>query len=200
VGSRAFQLVNTHIPHPGECLLEVGFDRGEESTGHIAWWAATHRVPFYCIEADVEALTERNMPAGTSVILGRAEDVLAEWAREPIGFAWVDGADWPYSWFIDGSNEDYLRRMEVLRSVYHRWGATPTKEQSLRSHLRIARELNRLAALGADVVFDDTWLSPNGYTGKGGYAVPYLLRRGWVLVHVVQGDEPSDGYAHLRLR
>lgn len=77
---------------------------------------------------------------------GYAEDVLGDWSR-PIGFAWLDGFDWPYT----GNTDEYYVEQY---SRYARRGYVLSQRQSRRSHLDV---VELIASHARVIAFDDTW-------------------------------------------
>lgn len=194
-----------------EVILEVG-------SGRSTRYLATIGPPVVTI--DVDPMAVENV-AGTPNVEGRhgrAEVVLRDWSR-PIGFAWLDGHDWPYV----GNPPDYYAEQ---RARYSRDGRPYSRDASRRSHLEIVRLIAEHARV---VAFDDTWRTHafrssdntcvetvppatppapalamdqpfqrlvckleashphhgharRGWDGKGGTAVPYLLKRGFIVV------------------
>lgn len=126
---------------PGEVILEVGSGDGT-STRHLA--TIGPRV----VTIDVERSSFEGVATLPNVEahLGYAEDVLGDWNR-PIGFAWLDGFDWPYT----GNTDEYYVEQY---SRYARRGYTLSQAGSRRSHLDVVE----LVADHARVIaFDDTW-------------------------------------------
>ena len=102
-----------------------------------------------------------------------------------IRFAYLDSWDWPYPG-LGGYGEQ-------VEAEYAARGAAYGEDPSAAHHLALAEQVARRALPGALVVFDDTWLTPEGWTGKGRDAVPWLLNRGWGLFarHLDEKPEPS---------
>lgn len=124
-----------------EVILEVGTGDGV-STRYLATLGP--RV----VTIDVERSSYDQAVGITNVDahLGYAEDVLRYWQR-PIGFAWLDGHDWPYT----GNPPDYYRDQ---RRSYEVRGRELSQRRSRRSHL----DVTVLIADHARVIaFDDTW-------------------------------------------
>jgi hypothetical protein len=175
VGSSGFRVAATLNYRPGEVICEVGSEREEGSTSFLACVA-----PVVSIDVDPAASARAGLIANVAAICGRAEDVARDWGDRvgrPVRFAWLDGHDWPYDHHRD---EDY----EWQRAEYEARGQEWTQAASRASHLEIADGLRPWFAPGAIAAFDDTWYEAGEYRGKGGAAVPLLLRHGFALVGV----------------
>lgn len=184
VGSASYTIAGALTYRPGDCILEVGTERGEGSTAYLREFAQQRGAEFVTVDPDPER-------AQFGAVSARAEDYLEDWQHGHIRFAYLDGFDWPYSWHLSDP-----QAMRDYSAQYAAWGAEFSQEASAESHLAIARHLCRL---GADViVLDDTWFSPRGWQGKGGTAVPYLIGNGFYVVeHSSSTAEPTGGYVHL---
>lgn len=194
MGSAAFRLAEQQAYHPGDCLLEVGSEHGGGSTAVLATVARASGVPFYSIDIDPDITARLSSIQGVIPVCGRAEDVLAAWPYpEHVRFAWLDGYDWPYSFYPGPPWQvaAYAARNQKI-----------TQKDSQLSHLEIAQRIPALTGPGSVVAFDDTWPTPDGsWSGKGGTAVPFLLAGRWELEsHSEVTPEPpgGDGYVVLR--
>jgi len=198
MGGSAYTYAASLSYTPEECIVEVGSERGEGSTAYLAFLASECGVPFFSIDVDPDAAERARSIGGVQVLLGYAEDHLANWDGPPVRFAWIDGHDWPYSWC---ARETWFKDQQAR---YAARGDTVTEEASMASHLVIARLIDPLTRSGTVVMFDDTWRDRNRrrgegrWRGKGGTAVPYLIKTGaWRLTGCVNGTEPDDGFARL---
>lgn len=173
-------------------IVEVGFQRargpGEEcSTEYLAGLGPEVHV----IEVDPGRAAEARGLAGVTVHEGRAEDVLRSW-KLPVGFAWLDGHDWPYA-HAEAADPDVYREQ---RAEYRRRGQEYSRWASATSHLVIAQLLAPHVIQGGLLAFDDTWATPSvlddsegpGWNGKGCLAVPWLLGSGRGFTVVEEGD------------
>jgi len=192
VGSTGFNLVEHADLAHGGCILEIGSDRGEGSTLVLLAAARRHGVPFFSIDVKPDVSEKAAVIPGVAAVCGRGEDVLADWGDRPEPrFCWMDGYDWPYS-FADWAWQvaEYAQRGDPL-----------TCEASQESHLAQAVLVHRLTSPGAIAVFDDTWATPSGWSGKGGTAVPWLTGAGWAAE--ASGPpilEPPGGDYYVQLR
>lgn len=123
----------------GEVILEVG-------SGDSTRFLATLGPPVVTIDVDRRAYLAALAVANVEARYGHAEDVLRGWNR-PIGFAWLDGFDWPYT----GNPPNYYADQ---RAAYENRGDTYSQDVSRASHLAVARLIAPHARV---VAFDDTW-------------------------------------------
>lgn len=237
MGTNGYHYADTVIFRHGEVILEVGSGDGT-STRHLA----TLGPRVVTIDVDRSSYDRVVSIPNVEAHLGYAEDVLVDWDRL-IGFAWLDGHDWPYTGNVDSYYEEQYCR-------YARRGDTLSQQESRRSHLDVT---SLLADHARVIAFDDTWRthafrSPGrvdgldrlddcvetvppatvpahalamdqplsrascglmhnhphhddperGWNGKGGEAVPYLLRRGFGVVEYGLGlvvTRKVEGYA-----
>lgn len=205
MGTSGYRRATTVWFQPGWVIVEVGFERdsggegsGGEDEGGSTTFLAGVGPPVHVFDVDpAQVQRARELDAGRGIItahLGRAEDALRGW-QLPVGFAWLDGHDWPYqhapvgTW--DAQEREYLAR-----------GQEYSREASRASHLEVARLLQPHVPVGGVVAFDDTWELPSpldptpgpaltgaqaltgerAWNGKGGAAVDYLLRCGFEVV------------------
>lgn len=116
----------------GEVILEVG-------SGESTHWLA--QVGPKVFSLDIVAPIQP-LPA-VLYWMGPAESALVGWTA-PIGFAWLDGWDFPYT------GVDYPEQA----AAYAARGQEFSQEASMRSHLAIAQRITGLARV---IAFDDTW-------------------------------------------
>lgn len=124
---------------PDEVVLEVGSGESTRVLASIGPRVVT-------IDVDRDAFEHAATLPNVEAHHGSAEDVLATWDR-PIGFAWLDGFDWPYTGNPPGYYEDQYYRYAVR-------GATLSQRESQRSHLNVAFLIADHARV---IAFDDTW-------------------------------------------
>lgn len=139
MGTRGYEHARTIDYRHGEVVLEVG---SGESTRVLAAIGP----PVVTVDASPRAVEAARAIDNVEAHLGRAEEVLHRWSRS-IGFAWLDGYDWPYT----GNPPEYYADQ---RYEYERRGWTLSQYASRRSHLDVVV----LVADHARVIaFDDTW-------------------------------------------
>lgn len=185
MGTHAYQLAAT-VRYPDDAvILEVGVERDSDGHGSTTFLAGVGpRV--HVIDVDPGQVARAREIPNVTAHLGLAETVLRSWIA-PIGFAWLDGHDWPYQHAPAGM-------WDAQEREYHERDQAYSREASRESHLVVARLIAEHVVPGGLVVFDDTWALPSvldptpgpGWNGKGGAAVPYLLENGFELV--VYGD------------
>ncbi len=187
MGGHGFVLADTVEFNPGEIIFEAGseFTR-ESSTSYLMRVAAARGVDFVSSDRFTD---------------GRdAVDFLRYgWPDEKrrIKFAYLDSWDWPYSNMDRNHLADAVAR-------YAGMGLELTEDASAGHHYHLAKEVHRLSAPDAMIVFDDTWIEEGGIPdGKGRDAVPWLISHGWTLYaehvdHWVGGSGGNAFYLALR--
>jgi hypothetical protein len=139
VGTLGYRRASDVTYREGEVILEVG---SGESTRYLADVGPI----VVTIDADPRAYDRVRDVANVEAYCDRAEDFLRGWRRS-IGFAWLDGYDWPYR----GNPPSYY---DEQRAWYRRSGYEYSREESRRIHLVIAHLVEPYARV---VAFDDTW-------------------------------------------
>ena len=150
------------------------------------------------VRFDAWPITTLSHPLLHPIAGGRAEDVLGRWghpdvgAGQPIVFGWLDGHDWPY--------DDLPQSLRVAQEAdYERVGLPYSKDASRAAHRRVAQLIGGWVAAGGVVVFDDTWAQGDGWDGKGGSAIPWLVDHGFDVTEVHPDTKAwHDGYVALR--
>lgn len=122
-----------------EVILEVG-------SGASTRYLATVGPTVFTVDVDPTAHDALSDLPNVETLCGRAEAVLRGW-RRPIGFAWLDGHDWPY---VGNPPTYYVDQQDR----YVRAGRPYSRDASRRSHLEIVRLIADHARV---VAFDDTW-------------------------------------------
>lgn len=156
MGTTGYQRAANYSYREDEIILEVGVG---ESTRYLAEIGP----PVVTIDVDPNACDSVEGIWNVEVYCGRAEDVLRDWPYS-IGFAWLDGYDWPYS----GATPGYFADQQA---AYESNGFEYSCEASRDSHLTIAR---LIADKTRVVAFDDTWRT-HAYVDVGaqcGVSVP----------------------------
>jgi hypothetical protein len=198
MGATAYRLIEQIRFLPGECVVELGSERGEGSTYYFVEHCGSHGIPFYTIDPDKnEAYATAAQIAPNQAYCMTGERFLAEVFPTfdlKIKFAYLDNFDW--AWESWGDNHPSF---EYLKSIYSNFGLEFSNRNSQKAHLEQAQLVDRHAAPGCVILIDDTWGRPDGaWSGKGGTAVPWLLGHGYALMHqpvVSEGDPPGEcGY------
>jgi hypothetical protein len=139
MGSTGYRYAGDVSYRSGDVILEIG---SGESTPYLASLGPL------VVAIDADRGTYRGLVKMTNVEAhhGLGEDVLKHWDRS-IGFAWLDGHDWPYS----GAPEGFYDRQ---RAGYESRGQAYSQEASQQSHLTLATLIVNYARV---IGFDDTW-------------------------------------------
>lgn len=181
MGTNGYELARD-VDHPaGAVILEVGVERDASGEGSTTFLSRVGP-PLHVIDVDLQQVERARALANVTVHHGLAEDVLRDWSL-PVSFAWLDGHDWPYEHAPAGTWDQQERE-------YHARGQGYSREESALSHLRIAELIARWVVPGGVIALDDTWKLPSvldptpgeGWNGKGGRAVPYLVGEGFDVV------------------
>ena len=182
---------------PRDCILEIGSERGEGSTGYLRDLAAKHHVPFYTVDFNTSVYAGVQDWAGVSAYNMKGEDFLRgrfQTFERSIRVAYLDNCDW--RWRHDVSDEDYAI---FIAKFYEPYRVVCNNTTSQLSHLVQAELILEFMKERSVVLLDDTWLSPDGFDGKGGLAVPLLLDRGFSVVNeLIPSEEDRDGYVLLQ--
>lgn len=186
MGTQAYQLAGTRSYRLEEIILEVGVER-DVTDGVVGSTTFLSRVgpTVHTVDVDPGQVARAREIPNVVPYLGLAEEVLADavdWLP-PIGFAWLDGHDWPYAHAPAGMWDDQKREYLARSQNYSR---TASRE----SHLKIVELIAELVVPSGMIVLDDTWAlpsvldpttGPDAWNGKGGAAVPYLLENGFIV-------------------
>lgn len=190
VGTTGFKRAAELRYESSSIILEVGVERDSDGEGSTTFLSRVGP-PVHVIDVERAQYERARRLPNVVAYLGLAEEMLRYWSL-PIGFAWLDGHDWPYEhapvgmW--DAQEREYVAR-----------GQAYSREASRASHLAIAQLVEPHVVRGGVVAFDDTWKLPSvldptpppGWNGKGGAAIPYLLDRDFTV------EESGDIYHGL---
>lgn len=141
MGTTGYRHAEVVTYRPDEVILEVGSGDGV-STSYLA----TVGPPVVTIDVERSSYERVAALPNVDAYHGYAEDVLLDWNR-PIGFAWLDGYDWPYT----GNTDEYYVEQYCR---YSRRGYTLSQTESRRSHLDV---VELIADHTRVIAFDDTW-------------------------------------------
>lgn len=175
-----FKKINQYFePSANGVLVEIGSDRGEGSTGHLAALAAQHQKRLISVD-----------------VLPDAKRKLAE-KFDNVDFVVATGSDWAddfaHTWCgIDAlylDNFDYIWDINNVRPAiqmqmheYSQRGVIMTNQACQTEHLRQLMLLYPCLGPTALVAFDDTYCWNDCWVGKCGAAVVYLMACGWQVV------------------
>jgi hypothetical protein len=194
VGTNGYQRAADVAYTPDSVILEFGVERDSDGNGSTTFLSRVGpRV--HVVDIDFGQVARARQLSNVTAYFGPAEEILVGWDI-PIGFAWLDGHDWPYEhapvgmW--DAQEREYLAR-----------GQAYSREASRASHLAVAQLIEAHVIPGGVVILDDTWELPSvldptpgpGWNGKGGTAVPFLLTRGFT---VEESGDIYHGFVALR--
>ena len=160
-------------------LVEIGSDRGEGSTDHLARLARQYQKKLITVD-----------------ILPKAQMRLANQLTN-VEFAVASGSDWAgnfaHSWtdidvlYLD--NFDYIwdinnvsQPIQIQMHEYSQRGVSMTNQACQIEHLRQLLLLYPSLTPTAVVAFDDTYCWNDCWVGKCGPAVVYLMACGWKVV------------------
>lgn len=146
MGTRGYERAAQVQYRPGEVILEIG---SGESTHWMARHCPDRRI--YSVDPKFDQRLS-GLPVNVRLLTHFAEEALKDW-DEPIGFAWLDGWDYPYT------SVDYPQQ----RAEYELYGQEFSQAASMRSHLDIARNIAGHARV---IAFDDTWRTHHFLNGE----------------------------------
>lgn len=194
MGAGAFRLPNLELI-PG-CILEIGSERGEGSTGYLANLALERKERFITVDPDPEVYQRVSKVVHAYQMTGEQfmKGVFPDFG-ENVAFAYLDNFDWIWKGFEEESF--------IIKQVkdYKKRGVELNNTNSQKAHLRQSELINDFTFEGALILFDDTWPTGDGYDGKGGTAVPYLLENGWTdFLHSTPQKEDMQGFVLMRKR
>lgn len=181
-------------PH-GPCVLEIGSDRFEGSTTFFANICKQRNVPFYSVDCEPQAHERAKSVEGVHAFLKTGEDFIRDVVPDlGIKFSFV---------FLD--NFDFLIKSfkweweDHTRNTYKNLGMDLNNENSQKAHLTQAQLIQPYLEPDAIIGFDDTWQKPDGtFDGKGGTAIPWLLRNGYRIIEQGRiGEDVVGGYVIL---
>ncbi len=182
---------------PHECILEIGSERGDLSTGYLRDLAAKHNVPFYSVDFNRSIYDHIKSWQGVNAYNMKGEDFLRDLFpcfERYIRVAYLDNFDW--RWRSDTSDEEHAK---FSKKYYEPYGLVCNNTNSQLAHREQVELIVEFTRQGSIVLIDDTWLSYDGMDGKGGMAAPFLLDHGFSLLNkLVPTEEDRDGYVLLQ--
>jgi hypothetical protein len=176
---------------PGSIFVEIGSDRGEESTQYLAGQAQTYNTVLYTVDVDDYASKTIKHPAVEFFIEPGSSWVRHTWPSmaKKISLLHLDNFDW--IWDINNIPNWIDHQITTYRE---RFNITMNNENCQQEHLE---QLLGLAPWLADeclILMDDTFLHNGGWTGKCGPGVIYLKTQGFRVVKLL----PSNGVVLAR--
>lgn len=168
MGAKAYKLIDK-MPINGT-IVEIGGDRGEGSTQYLFDIAGKKKTSFYTV--DMSARCCRKLKQITDNVWNfLGEDFLQhEYPKitsRPIGFAYLDNFD-----LVTNNRIDLRDR----RRAYRKYGLImdDSNLNSKISHLKQALLVDKYSVPGTYIMVDDTWLTQDGWEGKGGLVASIL--------------------------
>lgn len=179
MGARAFNLVGDMEFSDGDCVVEIGAERGEGSSKYLQGFCEDRGIPFFSVDIKPTRLGTLRMDGETFLkyFLGN------------IQFAYLDN----YDYIFPGTKDaPWIKDQEA---VYGSMGYELNNKESEEAHLVQAKMISRMAKIGSRILIDDTYRKGDEITGKGATAVPYLLNSGYKLINEV--GNTVESYALL---
>jgi hypothetical protein len=181
---------------PGSIFVEIGSDRGEESTQYLAGQAQTYNTVLYTVDVDDYASKTIKHPAVEFFIEPGSSWVRHTWPSmaKKISLLHLDNFDW--IWDINNIPNWIDHQITTYREKFN---ITMNNENCQQEHLE---QLLGLAPWLADeclILMDDTFLHNGGWTGKCGPGVIYLKTQGFRVVKLLSsnGVVLARGYKSL---
>lgn len=156
-------------------FVEIGSDRYEGSTNHLACLAEKYNTLLHTIDVNNEAQTRVKH---TNVVWH--VDTGSNWTKNynlinKISVLYLDNFDWVWNPNVIDSYQ--LKQIEDYKSR----GIEMTNENSQAEHLAQAINLTPFFTDNVVIAIDDTYRVNSTFTGKGGTVVPYLLDIGFTI-------------------
>lgn len=177
MGARAYVVLEEFSDiHDGECVIEIGSERGEGSTKWLSSFCSEREASFHTVDVDPFIYSEArkivSQHAGCSAHCMLGEDFLED-LHEQVRFAYLDAFDYVTE-EIEGQGwvQDQIAR-------YRELGLDMTNAASEISHLEQAKLVVEKAASRCAILVDDTYRDRESWTGKGALAAPYLRELGF---------------------
>jgi ribosomal protein S20 len=166
------------------CIVEIGSARESIETSSTKYFndiSKKYGVNFYSIDFSEYCYGLAKSLIGNKAILGKGEEKIQE-IKERISVLYLDNFDT----INNPTHESSLRtRIKKFGNAYEKNNVDIEKTNLLsqKTHLTQAQSsLPKLSANGV-VIFDDTPRSGDGFSGKGGLAVPWLVSQGFKILH-----------------
>jgi hypothetical protein len=179
-----YKQIENYLPKLGPVkgsIVEIGSSRpgDSQSTEYLHKLAQQLGVDFVTVDIDkkqIEDLVAQGIPA----VCQKGEDFLSTYDK-PISIVYLDNFDWnwrplsPEKWTLDQIDE-YQEKHNI----------TMTNLMSQAAHVVQSVLLEPKTTANSIIIIDDTWFfnAWDIYNGKGGAAVPYLVAKGYSVLHV----------------
>lgn len=155
----------------GDCVVEIGAERGEGSTKYLQVFCKERDIPFFSIDIKPTRL-------GTLRMSG---EVFLKHFKGNIRFAYLDNYDYI---FPEIENAPWIK---TQKKQYKRLGYELNNENSKQAHLDQAILVDHNNDSGSRILLDDTYFDGE-LTGKGGWAIPLLLGLGYNILNEISED------------
>lgn len=157
-------------------ILEIGMDRGENSTSHLINLAGKLDVKYVGVDV-CKTQTNKYLDQETHNMTG--EEYLAQVIDRKFSIVYLDNFDWDYwpngNWMAQQQKEQYKTEFNLEYSNIN----------SQIAHLQQSILLQNVLTDNATIICDDTWWDEQNmvYLGKCSSAVPYLISKGFTVAH-----------------
>lgn len=168
-------------------ILEIGSERGNNSTEILAEIAHQHGVTLYSVDIDPDLIRKntehfrKNYPhLPIKFVNSTGEEFLRNNRHLAISMALLDNFDW--TWFPN-KNESYA--IDQSRDYLSKYGLVMNNLNSQATHISQAISLMPLLTNNCMIICDDTFrvYPQETYSGKCGAVVPYLLSQRFDIVY-----------------
>ena len=183
----------------GGCFLEIGTTRLDRdrvtqergSTIHLARMAKKLRLRFTTVDVEEQQISNvidelKKIDKNFDAIVEYGQTYIRN-SEYPIWLIYLDAFDFFHDHHPKERHESYARR-----------GTEITNENCWKMHLECAEELFNKMPIGGFVCFDDVLSGHPKWEGKGKYAIPKLLKNGFVVEDYVESIFPEVGCVLLK--
>jgi len=185
MGAQAFKIIEQLSKHITDDIVEVGSDRGEGSTQFLKSFSDQNKNNFYSIDFDKDVYNNATTIINDNAYHMTGEDFLEnEYVKfnSKISFAYLDNFDYI---FPEIEGRDFVHDQV---SSYKTKGYEMNNDNSKLAHLQQSQLIHKYSAKECFILFDDTYIEHTGeYSGKGGTAIPWLLKNGWYIMNEDKG-------------
>lgn len=169
------------LPPWQKTLVEIGSTRenlpGQGSTAVLAKLCHNLKIRFITVDMDPEntrnakiSLEKYNAPF--QAINSKGEDFLSDHSGE-IDYLYLDAFDFYHSWHSEKRQQAYRKFL----------GTDINDQECWKMHYDCCYLSNSKMPKKGVIVFDDTWEENQGWGGKGKTAIPFLLEKGFTIIH-----------------
>lgn len=168
-------------------FLEIGSERGDNSTHIFSLLAATMGRTLYSVDLDPD-IVEKNLARFQNIALNlpirfynqSGEQFLTDNPDLKFSIVLLDNFDW--QWNPEQNDNTIQNQIDHYRSAF---SIEMNNVNSQRTHLQQAMQMLPMLTPQAIVICDDTWYHNQigVYVGKCGAAIPFLLNHGFKIVH-----------------